>query len=101
MDPIIESVKDMLDANAPLSAIVQHLGGRDGFTLTPFNLIRVLHQASGISVSTCKRSLRRSTRGYSPLNRGQTSTEPAKPCSNATAVEAGAAVPVRPRRWRE
>jgi hypothetical protein len=57
VDPIIESVKDKLDANAPLSAIVEHLGGREGFTLTPFNLIRVLHQASGISVSDLQKIL--------------------------------------------
>jgi hypothetical protein len=51
LDEAARLFRDLVAAGASLSRIVTELAAVDGFTLTPFNLLRLANEAVGMSLT--------------------------------------------------
>jgi hypothetical protein len=48
METIAAEVRDLIVKRCSLAALLKFLESHDSFALTPFNFMRILHEASGI-----------------------------------------------------
>lgn len=51
MEQVADAVRDMVSSGCTLSQVVQYLREEVQFELTPFNLLRVFHEALGASLT--------------------------------------------------
>lgn len=67
MSTVVDEVRWKIRSGSSLSTIVGFLREREGFNPTPFNVLRVLHEATGLTVPKLQRIAALFDAGLQPL----------------------------------